>query len=390
MSYLEQLKANVNENLDYYMTAVKQMYDHPEIGNQEFESMALLGKMLEEKGFEVETGYVVPTGFIGKYNSGKPGPTIAYLCEYDALPEVGHGCGHNLIAGIGVGAGVALKSVIDQLGGQVWVVGTPAEENFGGKVSMAEAGVFDNVDVAMMIHPSTYNGLGGRTNALNPVKFEFFGRNAHGCRPQEGKSALDAAVLTYININLLRQFAEPNTYIHGIIREGGGAANVIPAYASMEYYFRGTTMAYVQKLTEKALKCAEAACLATGTTFKHSIYECPYDDININYGLTKLLTQSYESLGITEIEPVDEVPHGSTDMGSVSYCCPALHGYIKIADDSVTGHSKEMASATIAPEGRQALLDGATALADVGVKLLTQPELLAEIKAEFEASVKKD
>lgn len=389
MNYLETLKANVNENLDCYMAAVKQMYDHPEIGNQEFESMALLAKILQEKGFETETGYVVPTGFIGKYNSGKPGPTIAYLCEYDALPEVGHGCGHNLIAGIGIGAGVALKSVIDQLGGQVWVVGTPAEENFGGKVSMVEAGVFDTVDVAMMIHPGTNNGLGGRTNALNPVKFEFFGKNAHGCRPQEGKSALDAAVLTYMNINLLRQFAEPNTYIHGIIRDGGGAANVIPAYASMEYYFRGTTMAYVKELTEKALKCAEGACLATGTTFKHSIYECPYDDVNINYGLTKLLTESYETLGITDIEPVDEVPHGSTDIGSVSYRCPALHGNIKIAEKTVTGHSKELAAATISPEGRQALFNSSVALADIGTKLLTDPKLLADIKAEFEESIKK-
>lgn len=387
MAYLELLKSNVEQHLDYYMAAVKQMYDHPEIGNQEFESMALLAKMLEEQGFAVETGFVVPTGFIGKYDSGKEGPTIAYLCEYDALPEVGHGCGHNLIAAIGVGAGTALKSVIDELGGQVWVVGTPAEENFGGKVSMAEAGVFDNVDVAMMIHPSTQNGVGGRTNALNPVKFEFFGKNAHGCRPQEGKSALDAAVLTFTNINFLRQFCLPNTFIHGIFRDGGLAANVIPAYASLEYYFRGTTMPYVKEITEKAIKCAEGACVATGTTFKTSIYECPYDDFVINYTLCNMLKEQYEALGLTDVNPVKETPAGSSDIGSVSYRCPALHGYIKIADTCVAGHSREMASATISPEGRQGLLNAATALANLGAELIADPEKLAKVKAEFDQSM---
>ena len=389
MAYLDLFKKNVEEHLDYYMVAVKEMYDHPEIGNQEFESMKLLAAMLKEQGFATETGFVVPTGFIGKYDSGKPGPIVAYLCEYDALPEVGHGCAHNLIAGIGVGAGVALKSVIDEIGGQVWVVGTPAEENFGGKVSMAEAGLFDNVDVAMMIHPSTANGLGGRTNALNPVKFEFFGKNAHGCRPQEGKSALDAAVLTFTNINFLRQFCLPNTFIHGIFRDGGMAANVIPAYASLEYYFRGTTMAYVKELTEKALKCAEGACAATGTTFKHSIYECPYDDVVINYTLCNMLKEKYEALGLTEIEAVKEEPAGSSDIGSVSYRCPALHGYIKIAEKDVAGHSREMADATISPDGRAALVNGAAALAEVGAELITNPEKLAEVKKEFKETIAK-
>ncbi len=385
--YAEALRQDISNHLDWYMSAVEEMYRNPEIGNQEFKSMALLAGMLEKEGFEVETGYIVPTGFIGRYDSGKPGPTIAYLCEYDALPEVGHGCGHNLIAGIGVGAGVALKSILGQIGGKVWVVGTPAEENFGGKVSMAEAGVFDDVDAAMMIHPSTKNGLGGRTNALNPVKFEFFGKNAHGCRPQEGKSALDAAVLTFTNINFLRQFCLPNTFIHGIFRDGGQAANVIPAYASLEYYFRGTTMPYVQELTEKAIKCAEGACAATGTTFKHSIYECPYDDFVINYTLAGLLKEQYKALGLENIEEVKEQPAGSSDIGSVSYRCPALHGYIKIADACVAGHSREMAAATISPEGRKGLLDAATALANLGALLITQPETLEKVKAEFKKSI---
>ena len=323
------IKDSVESKVEAYMSLVKSMYENPEIGNEEFETMELLSSYLEKAGFETTKGYVVPTGFLGKYETGKPGPKIAFMCEYDALPEVGHGCGHNLIAGIGIAAGEALKAVMDQFGGTVLVVGTPAEENFGGKVSMANAGVFDDVDAALMVHPGTSSGLGGRSNAINPVKFEFFGKNAHGCQPQDGASALDAAVMTYIQINLLRQFVEKNTFIHGIIRDGGAAANVIPAYASMEYYFRAPTMKYALEVTDKAIECAKGACLATGTTFKTSIYECPYEDTLINYTLANILNDKYMELGVPDIEPVNEVGDGSTDVGAVSYKCPTIQGRIK-------------------------------------------------------------
>lgn len=378
----------VREHLDTYASYVKFMYEHPEIGNEEFQAMELLSAALKENGFAVETGYVVPTGFLGTYRSGKPGPVIAFMCEYDALPEVGHGCGHNLIAATSLAAGCALKSILDEIGGEVRVIGTPAEENFGGKVSMANAHVFDDVDAAMMIHPDTQNGLGGRTLALNPLKFEFFGVNTHGCRPQVGKSALDAAILSYTSISLLRQYAEPNTYIHGIIRDGGQAANVIPAYTSMEYYFRGETMKYVKELSEKAIRCVEGACAASGCTYQVSTYECPYDDCVINYTLSEALKAEYEALGLTDIQPVDEVPCGSSDVGSVSYCCPTLHGYIKIAERCVNGHSKEMASATISEEGREALYNGSVALANLARRLIQEPALLAKATEEFHQSVK--
>lgn len=379
----------IDEHMDTYTSIVKFLYEHPEVGNEEFQAMELLSDTLKENGFDTEKAFVVPTGFIGTYKSGKPGPVIAFMCEYDALPEVGHGCGHNLIAATSLAAGCALKSVIDEIGGEIRVIGTPAEENFGGKVSMANAHVFDDVDVAMMIHPDTKNGLGGRTVALNPLKFEFFGVNTHGCSPQHGKSALDAAVLTYNSISMMRQYVLPNTYIHGIIRNGGEAANVIPAYASMEYYFRGETMAYVKELSQKAIQCVEGACAATGCTYKVSTYECPYDDCIINYTLANALKEEYEALGRTEVEPVDEVPCGSSDVGSVSYCCPTLHGYIKIADENVNGHSKEMACATISEAGSKALRDGAVALANLGRRLIMENGLLDQAKAEFQKTVHK-
>lgn len=381
----ERLIKSVEQHVDECMQYVKQMFEHPEIGNEEFASMAMLTTALETHGFETQRGYVVPTGFIATYKSRKAGPVIAFLCEYDALPEVGHGCGHNLIAGISLAAGIAVKTVLDEIGGEVRVIGTPAEENFGGKVSMAKAHVFDDVDVAMMIHPDTSDGVGGRTLALNPLQFDFHGVNTHGCSPQNGKSALDAAVLSYLNINLLRQYALPNTFIHGIISHGGEAANVIPAYAQMRYYFRGTTMAYVNELSQRAIDCVEGACKASGCTYNVSVYECPYEDCRINYTLCELLETEYHALGRRNVKPVDEVPNGSSDIGSVSYICPALHGYIKIADEGVNGHSKEMACATVSEAGRKALQDGAIALAHIATKIIQDDELLERIKAEFNA-----
>src|SRR5690625_515094 len=380
---------SVKNKLDNYMEIVQTLYDNPEIGNEEFESMALLVKHLEEAGFETESGYVVPTGFLGTFDTKKPGPTIAFMCEYDALPEIGHGCGHNLIAAIGVAAGEALKEVIDEYGGKVLVVGTPAEENFGGKVSMAEAGVFDDVDVALMVHPGNENGVGSRSNALMPLKFEFFGKTAHGSHPENGISALDAAAMSYIQINLLRQFVKPHTYIHGIIKDGGEAANVIPDYASLEYYFRAPTMPYAKEVSEKATEVVKGISQANGTRLEISEYECPYEDTVINYKLADILTEKYTELGVEDIKPVNEVGAGSTDVGAVSYKCPTIQGNIKIVPEHIGAHTTELADATISEAGEEGLVNAATGIALVALELLEKPELLAEVKAEQEETLDK-
>ena len=384
MTYKETLLNKIEANIDGYMELVQIMYDNPEIGNEEFETMALLVNYLEKVGFKTTSGYVVPTGFLGEYDTGKKGPTIAVMCEYDALPEVGHGCGHNLIAGIGVATGEAVKEIMDEFGGKLLVVGTPAEENFGGKVSMSEAGIFDDVDVALMVHPGSKNGVGGRSTALNPIKFEFFGTNAHACKPQNGASALDAAVMSYLQINLLRQFVNQNTFIHGVIKDGGEAANVIPAYASLEYYFRAPTMAYAKEVTEKAIKAVDAICQANNVTYKTSVYECPYEDTVINYKLADILTEKYTELGLTDIQPVEEIAGGSTDVGAVSYRCPTIQGNIKICGDEVSGHTVEMAQATISEDGRMGLIKAAQGLSLTILELLEKPELLEEVKKEFD------
>lgn len=373
---------SINEKLEGYMEIVQTLYDNPEIGNEEFESMKLLVNYLDNAGFEVESEYVVPTGFLGTYDTKKPGPTIAFMCEYDALPGIGHGCGHNLIAAIGVAAGEALKSVIDEFGGKVLVVGTPAEENFGGKVSMAEAGVFDDVDVALMVHPGSQNGVGSRSSALMPLKFEFFGKTAHASHPADGISAVDAAVMSFIQLNLLRQYVKPHTYIQGIIKEGGEAANVIPDYASLEYYFRAPTIGYATEVSEKATEIIKGISQANGTEMKVSVYECPYEDTVINYKLADILTEKYKELGISNVQPVNEVAAGSTDVGAVSYKCPTIQGNIKIVPETVSAHTTEMADATITKAGEEGLVNGAAGIALTALELLVNPELLEEVNKE--------
>ena len=383
MKAAEIVQASVEENINAYMDIAQTLYYNPEIGNEEFESMKLLVNYLEQAGFETQSGYVVPTGFLGTYDSNKPGPTIAFMSEYDALPEIGHGCGHNLIAAIGVAAGEALKAVIDEYGGKVLVVGTPAEENFGGKVSMADAGVFDDVDVALMVHPGSQNGVGSRSSALVPVKFEFHGKSAHAAAsPWDGISALDSAVMSYMQINMLRQMAKPHTTIHGVIKDGGEAANVIPDYASLEYYFRAPTMAYAREMSLKAIEMVKNISQANGTTVSISEYECAYEDTVINYKLADILTEQFTAIGVENIQPVDEIAGGSTDVGAVSYKCPTIQGNVKIMPETVGAHTREMAAATLTDAGKAGLIKGAQGIALTALALLEDADLLAEVKAE--------
>ena len=377
---------NILNNLEFYKSVVKSLYDNPEIGLQEFESSKLLAQTIKDLGFETIYPYILDTGFVGKYVSKKAGPKVAFLCEYDALPGIGHGCAHNLIGVMSIAAANALKTVIDDIGGEIYIFGTPAEENFGGKIDFTNAGVFNEMDLALMLHPGTSNRIGSKTLALMPIKYEFFGRSAHGCSPQDGINALDALVMTYNGINELRKNMLPNTFIHGIIRDGGDAANVIPDYASMEFYFRNPKMSYVNELVAQSVDLAQKACESLGATLKTSMYETPYDDKLVNYTLCNKLKEVYQSLGLENILDVNETPCGSSDIGSVSYVCPTLEGSIKIAGEEVTGHSKEMAAATISQAGTDAILNGGLSLAKIAYDFIVNEEFRLKVKKEFEES----
>ncbi len=376
------IKNKIDNLTNEFHGYVVDLYNNPEIGNEEVYASKLLSKLLLDNGFETKCPYVLDTDFIGIYKSKKDGPKIGYLCEYDALPDIGHGCGHNLIGVTSILSAIALKEVIDEVGGSIHVFGTPAEENFGGKVLMAEKNVFDDMDVCMMFHPGSSNGVGSRSSAIVPIRFEFFGESAHGCRPYEGKSALDAAVLTYQSINMLRQFAKPGTFIHGVISNGGSAANVVPPYACLDYYFRAPTIAYAKEISEKAKNIASSCAQASGCTVDNSVYECIYEDTKINYALADALKVIMESEGLVT-EGVNEIPAGSTDVGATSYRCPTIQGSIKICDNNVNGHTKEFASCTTNEDGIKALNSGAICLAYLALECITNKKLLEKIKGEF-------
>lgn len=380
---IEEFKSILDKEILSLFEITKILYLNPEVGNQEFKSSKLLVNYLNEKGFITTYPYILPTGFLAVYKSNKKGPKIGYLCEYDALPLIGHGCGHNLICTISIGAALCLKSVVDKIGGEIYVFGTPAEENFGGKVSFAKEGAFDNIDMACMLHPSNKNSLGSRSNALVPIRFKFKGKSAHACTPYNGASALDSAVMTYQGINMLRQFAKQPSFIHGIISDGGKAANIIPEYASLDYYFRSDNIKYANFLASRAKDIATSCASMNNCSVTFEKYETAYDDTKINYSLSSMLKNIYEQIGLTDIKDVDEIPSGSTDVGAVSKIIPTIQGYIKITDESINAHSTEFAAATISNDGYNALYNGALALGLLGYKYIINDSFKEEVKKEF-------
>lgn len=365
--------------------------ENPELGHEEFKSAKVLSDKLSEQGFNVEMGICdLPTAFEAVYDSGKPGPTIGFMCEYDALPEIGHACGHNLIGTMGIAAGITTSRVLQETGGKVIVYGTPAEETKGGKVTMAEQGIFDKLDAAMMVHPLHSYVKSGSSLAMDAVQFEFFGKPAHAAaNPEKGINALDAVIQTFNGINALRQHVTSDTRIHGIIPEGGKAANVVPDYAVAQFYVRAKTRSYVNELVEKVKSIAEGAALMTGATMKMSNYELSYDNMVTNETLSDIFTEQLISLGVDSGE-IDENRDGSgsLDMGNVSLVVPSIHPYIKICNELYSCHTTEFRDAALSEQGKEAMILGAKAMATTAYELLTKQDLLVKIKEEFEKAPK--
>ncbi|WP_026582066.1 M20 family metallopeptidase [Bacillus sp. J33] len=362
--------------------------ENPELGHEEFKACELLTEELKKHGFSVEVGTCgLPTAFTATFDSGKEGPVVGYMSEYDALPEVGHACGHNLIGTMGIAAGIGLSKVINETGGKVIVFGTPAEETKGGKVTMAEAGVFDALDAAIMVHPLDNYVKSGSSLAMDAIQFEFFGKSAHAAAsPHLGINALDAVLQTFSSINALRQHITPDARIHGIIKEGGKAANVIPDYAVAQFYVRAAKRGYVNELVEKVKKCAEGAALQTGAEMKWSFYELSYDNMVTNKPLSEAFNRELISLGVKEEEIMEQKDgSGSLDMGNVSHAAPSIHPYIKICNEAYACHTHEFREAAMSEQGREAMILGAKTMALTGYEILTNKDLLQQIKAEFKA-----
>jgi len=385
---IENLKASVIGIIDAHRHLLSELslkiHSNPELGFQEAKASAWLTQYLEENGFSIERGiYKLPTAFRGRYGRGKP--VIAILAEYDALPKLGHACGHNLIAASAIGAGIASKPAIDQFGGSILVIGTPAEELYGGKAIMADRGAFDNVDIAMMVHPGTRDTATAPSLACVTLEVDFFGKAAHAAaRPAAGINALEAMLLSFAAINSLRQHIKNKARIHGIITDGGEAANIVPAHSAGSFIVRAEDDAYLNELKQKVLNCFIGAATATGARLEYRWGDISYATMRNNLILAKLFRQNMESLR-RKMQLYDpDKGMGSTDMGNVSQLVPSIHPSVAIAPVEVVTHSPEFASAAASEAGIQGLLDAAKTLALTVTDLVANPGIVAKIKEEFQ------
>ena len=365
-----------------------QIHDHPELGYQEVKAAAWLTEFLGAQGFKVERGVAgVETAFRATLETGE-GPTVAILCEYDALPGIGHACGHNAIATAGVGAGAGLAAVRDRLPkGRVRVIGTPAEEGGGGKVRLIKGGVFKDVDVAMMVHGWDRWVPHMDLLGVARVGLEFTGKAAHASAdPWEGVNALDAVVQTYTNVAMLRQQVRPDARIHGIITHGGAAPNIIPEFAAATFYVRSINLEYMGALQKRVVACAEAAAKATGARLK--VIESPdnvYEPMKRNATLLEAFRANLRSCGVVEAPEIKD-RLGSSDIGNVSQVIPAIQPLMKIAPDGTPIHSRDFAAAARSPLAREGVLTAAKAMAMTTLDLLADPSLVKKAQAEFKAS----
>ena len=387
---IEKLKAAVTGEIDAQRHQLSELslkiHANPELGFHEVKATAWLTQYLEENGFSIERGICeLPTAFRGSYGQGKP--TIAILAEYDALPGLGHACGHNLIAACAVGAAVASKLAVDQLGGSILVIGTPAEEGGGGKVILADRGVFNNVDMAMMVHPGVYNVATTRALANQSLEVEFFGKAAHAAaRPEAGINALEAMLNSFAAINSLRQHIKDKARIHGIITDGGEAANIVPAHSAGSFLVRAEDNTYLDELKERVLNCFIGAATASGARLEYRWGKTRYAPMRNNLTLARLFRQNMQSLGrrVQLFNPSSAF--GSTDMGNVSQLVPGIHPTVAIAPKDVLGHSPQFAEAAASEAGIRGLVDAAKALAMTAVDLVANPEIAVKVKEEFKQS----
>ena len=382
---IEKLKAKViaevDARRDELIRLSRRIHRSPELGFQEAKAAGWLTGYLEDNGFKVEKGICqLPTAFRGRY--GNTEPTIALLAEYDALPGVGHACGHNIICTAAVGAAVALKSTVDKIGGSVAVIGTPGEEVYGGKIIMAERGAFADIDAAMIIHPSVSDIANTQALACIGLEVEFRGKAAHASAfPEEGVNALEAMIQAFNAINSLRQHIDQRARIHGIITSGGEAPNIVPAYTAGSFLVRAMDNAYLEELKAKVLNCFKAASVATGARLKYK-WTAYFAPLQTNHTLVDLFVKNMATLG-RKLGPSQGTALGSSDVGNVSVLVPTIHPMLAIAPPEISIHSPEFAAAAISAEGVRGLIDGAKAMAMTAVDLMAQPRLIAKVREEF-------
>lgn len=363
------------------------IHSEPELAFEEHRSAAKVCELLASHGFEIEAGVAdMPTAFTATYGSGEL--VIGICAEYDALPEIGHACGHNIIAASAAGAAIALAPVADRLGITVRVLGTPAEESGGGKVLMLEHGVFDGVGAALMVHPGPFDIVGATSLALSDIAVEFTGRAAHAsAAPEWGINAGDAVTISQVAIGLLRQHLAPGQQLHGIVSDGGLAPNIVPGHAELLYYLRAHTSESLAALTAKTYACFEAGAVATGCTHEIRTVSPTYAELTPDPWLVAQFRREAEAIGRTPLAPELEGfrPLGSTDMGNVTNVLPGIHPVIGLDSAGAVTHQPEFAAACITPSADTAVLDGAKLLARTVVRATQDSEVRARLLGGAEA-----
>ncbi len=385
------LKARIGEAVDGLADELERLshriHDHPELAFKEEKAHAWLTEFLDRHGASVERGVGgLPTAFRATIPGGGPGPTLAIMCEYDALPGIGHACGHNVIATAGAGAGAALAVALagTPFTGQVQVIGTPAEEGGAGKVRLMEAGVFRGVDAAMMIHGRSGTRAWRPSLGIIKVRAEFFGKAAHASSwPWRGVNALNAVIQLFVSLDQMRQHLRPDARVHGIIVKGGEQPNIIPEYTSADFYLRSLDRAYCGELLRRFRECAEGAAVATGCRATVTPDPTVHDPLRPNAAMAELFRKNLELIGVPEDPEDPEAGYGSTDCGNVSQAIPTIHPYVRISPDGVPGHSREFAEWARSPMARAGIVTGAKALAMTALDLLTSPEALARARKDF-------
>ena len=367
--HLEKIKKRLFQEVDKLSGKLTQashdIHSHPELCFEERFAHDLLTNFLEEQGLEVQrNAYGLETAFEAR--AGSSGPQVAVLCEYDALADIGHGCGHNIIAAAGLGAGLAAAKIAEEMGGRVSILGTPAEEGGGGKVMMIERGAFKEIDAALMLHPAGLELTRMNCLAVRQLEAVFIGRPAHSAAsPHKGKNALDAAVLAYSGVAALRQHILPEERIHGIFTQMGTQVNVVPHLVKMSWMIRATSKGALLELVPRVTACLEAGANATGCQLELSQNIPDYFEMLDNQPLLDLYIKNALQFGRTPLDPVEiggSSLAGSTDMGNVSYEVPAIHPIIQVAD-GIPIHTEAFAECSISEEADRSMIEGAKIMA---------------------------
>jgi amidohydrolase len=388
---LDQVKLAVCGNIDKSAPALwaisLDLHRHPEIAFQEKRASAAIAQFLEDRGFRLERGVAnLPTAFRANRSAkGRNKPAVSFMAEYDALPGLGHACGHNVIAMASAGAGAALADTLEPDKGGIQVLGTPAEEGGGGKVIMAKNGLFHRLDANMMMHPSSETRADVNFLALAELRFRFFGKASHAsAAPERGINALDGVLATFNAISALRQHLPPGDRVHGIITEGGEAPNIVPEKASAWFYVRSPTTEGLEDLVRRVSDCARGAARSAGARLRVERNPIGYAPMRVNTALASLFRKNLENLGVFEPDPPPPLAMGSSDVGNASQEAPTIHPEIQMVPPEVSAHTHAFAEAAGGSKGRKTLVLGAKALAMTGVDILLDKKARARVRSEFQ------